>query len=80
MTIIQDIKGTEFRINVKRSSTQDANSFDDQQEPTINIESEIDNKKSDDEMHQVIESVETENFVDDFIAGSAAAGVAASDG
>ena len=33
-------------------------------ESTINIESEIDNKKSDDEMHRFIKSVETENSVD----------------
>lgn len=33
--------------------------------PPINIESEIDNKKSDDEMHQFIESVETENYAND---------------
>ena len=43
----------------------DQDGFMDGQEPTINIESEIDNKKSDDDMHQFIESVETENFVDD---------------
>ena len=36
-------------------------------EPTINIESEIDNKKSDEQMHQIIESIETENFVDDLL-------------
>ncbi len=36
-------------------------------EPTINIESEIDNKKSDEQMHQIIESDETENSVDDLL-------------
>ncbi len=44
---------------------QDQRLYSDGQEPTINIDSEIDNKKSDDEMHQFIESIETENFVDD---------------
>ena len=34
-------------------------------ESTINIKSEIDNKKSDDEMHQFIESVETEIYAAD---------------
>ncbi len=33
-------------------------------EQTINIESEIDNKKTDEQMHQIIESIETENSVD----------------
>ena len=33
-------------------------------EPTNNIEAKIDNKKSDDQMHQFIESVETEDYVD----------------
>jgi len=50
---------------LNRSSTEDADSFEDRQEPKINIESEIDNKESDDEMDQFIESVETENLVDD---------------
>jgi len=36
-------------------------------EPTINIESEIDNKKSDEQMHQIIESIETENYVNDLL-------------
>ena len=36
-------------------------------EPTINIESEIDNKKSDEQMHQIIESIETENYVDNLL-------------
>jgi hypothetical protein len=36
-------------------------------EQTINIESEIDNKKSDEQMHQIIESIETENPVDDLL-------------
>jgi hypothetical protein len=45
---------------------QDQSNYSDGQEPTIKIESEIDNKKSDDEMHQFIESVETENLVDNF--------------
>jgi hypothetical protein len=44
--------------SLKRSSTEDADSFEDWQEPAINIE-------SDDEMHQFIESVETEILVDD---------------
>ena len=44
---------------------QDQSLYSDRQEPAINIDSEIDNKKSDDEMHQFIESIETENFVDD---------------
>jgi hypothetical protein len=44
---------------------QDQGLYSDRQEPEINIKSEIDNKKSDDEMHQFIESVETEIFVDD---------------
>jgi hypothetical protein len=51
--------------SLKRSSTEDADSFEDRQEPTINIESEIDNKKLVDEMHQFIESIETENCFDD---------------
>jgi hypothetical protein len=44
---------------------QDPRLCSDRQEPIINTESKIDNKKSDDEMHQFIESVETEIFVDD---------------
>jgi hypothetical protein len=36
-------------------------------EPTINIESEIDNKKSDEQMHQIVKSIETENSVDDLL-------------
>ena len=35
-------------------------------EPTINIESEIDNKKSDEQMRQIVESIEAESYVDDF--------------
>jgi hypothetical protein len=46
----------------KRASTEDADSSEDRQEPTIKIKSKIDNKKSDDEMHQFITSVETENL------------------
>ncbi len=45
------------------SSTEDADSFEDQQE--FIIESKIEDNESDDQMHQFIESVETENFVDD---------------
>ena len=44
--------------SLKRSSTEDADGFEDWQEPAINIE-------SDDEMHQFIESVETEILDDD---------------
>ncbi len=51
---------------------QDPRLCSDRQEPTINIESEIDNKKSDDEMHQLIELVETEKIVDDLSQAQAA--------
>ena len=57
---------------VQEAENQD--DFMDWQEPTminseqtINIESEIDNKKSNELMHQIIESIETENFVDDLL-------------
>ena len=35
-------------------------------EPTIKIEVQIDDEKSDEQSHQFIESVETENYIDDF--------------
>ena len=48
---------------------QDQSNYSDRQEPTLgptnNIESKLDNRKSDDEMHHFLESVETESFVDD---------------
>ncbi len=36
-------------------------------EPTINIEVKIDYEKSDEQLHQFIESVETENYVDNLL-------------
>ncbi len=41
--------------------------FIDAQEPTTNIKTIVDNKKSDEQMHQIAESIETENYVDDLL-------------
>ena len=46
---------------------QEQDDFMDGQEPTTNIEPEIENKISDEQSHQFIESVETENPVDDLL-------------
>jgi hypothetical protein len=55
-------------INIVRDA-ENQDDFMDGQEPTINIESEIDIKKSAEqlEVHQIIESIETENYVYDLL-------------
>ena len=68
-------KSSELSDMIKRIDTvleiireaEDQDDSMDGQEQTINIESEIDNKKSDELMHQIIESIETENSVDDLL-------------
>ena len=53
-------------INIVRDA-ENQDDFMDGQEPTTNIEPEIDNKISDEQSHQFIESVETKNPVDDLL-------------
>ena len=68
-------KSSELSDMIKRIDTvleiireaEDQDDSMDGQEPTINIESEIDNKKSDEQMHQIVKSIETENSVDDLL-------------
>ena len=56
-----------IKENIKSdTSTQ----IEDGQEPANNIETEIDNKKSDEQSHQFIESAETESTVDDLLQQS----------
>jgi len=57
---------TSFITN-KNMKSEGSMQTEHRQEPTTDIEFEIDNKKSDDQMHQIIESVETENHVDDLL-------------
>jgi len=65
------IKRIEKVLEIVQEAENQDDSMDGQEptmsdsEQTINIESEIDNKKSDEQMHQIIESIETENYVDD---------------
>ena len=41
-------------------------------EPAINIEYKIDNKKSNEQMHQIVKSIETENHFNDLLQAKAA--------
>ena len=65
------IKRIEKVLDIVQEAENQDDSMDGQEptmtnsEQTINIESEIDNKKSDEQMHQIIELVETENYVDE---------------
>ena len=69
---LADMELHEIVQNIMIGFLQDQGDFMDGQEPTTIIDPEIDNKKSDEQSHQFIESVETENPVDCFIAGIAA--------
>ena len=67
------IKRIEEVLDIVQEAENQDDSMDGQEptmsdsEQTINTECEIDIKKTDEQMHQIIESVETENSVDDLL-------------